>query len=112
MSEGTNRNGGLRQVEFPVAGMQRRRIKALDSACSALLLALEAKRDATAAAKQAADLVQAELQSRELDTYLFVDGEQKFVATRVAKDVIKLVEVRPQAKKKRATENDEQLEGG
>jgi hypothetical protein len=95
---------GLRQVEFPVAGMRGRRIVALDAACSALLVAKEAKATAAAAEKRAKLDIARELLARELDQYLFVDGERRFVAHGVSKDDIALVELKPKATKKPAAD--------
>lgn len=103
---------GLRQVEFPVQGMRRRRIAALDAACSSLLEAKEAKAEAAAAMKRAEQEIQSELQHRELDGYVYVDGETKFAVTSRSKDQIVIVELKPKARKKPARDDDEQLEGG
>jgi hypothetical protein len=104
----TRDNGaGLRQPEFPVAGMARRRVKALDAACSQLLLAREAKKEAAVLEKQAARDIQSELDARELDSYVFQGGEQRFVATSVRKDQIKLVEIHAKARKRSSDDEPE-----
>lgn len=101
---------GMLQVEFPVPGMRRHRIKALDAACSALLVAKEAKATAAAAVKRAEAEIQSELHARDLESYVFADGDQKYAAIKKSKDSVALVELKPKARKKRPSD-DEQLEG-
>jgi hypothetical protein len=103
--------GGLRQTEFPVAGMARKRIKALDVACGALLVAKEQKKWAVEAIQRAEQELQSELDSRDLDSYLYADGDVKYVAYRKAKDSITLVELKPKPPRKRKGD-DEQPDSG
>lgn len=91
-------NGHLRQPELPAPGLRRQRIRALDLACASLLRAREAKAEATAAEKAAKLAIDSELRGRELENYVFVDGDRRYIVHSVAKDDIKLVEIKPTSK--------------
>lgn len=70
----------LKQLEIPGAG--RKRIKSLDGACADLIAARLAKREATRLEQTASMRVQLRLGEHNLESYVFVDGDNRFLVSR------------------------------